>query len=224
MSKNKYKISELANILGVSEVAIRKKIKDKRYRQRYEVVTETVNSKQVSFILLDNAELEEEKQLAFQNKNKFSQQNVYNNVEETDYIDVMPEKSEEETLSENQYITFTKLYIDKIDNLYETLHETQKETLEKDKQIYLLENLENRTKEDILATQAENKTLKIQMKRYQIVMTTFLLISVSLLFVMGAILMYQHFNPKKEVIEKEKQVIKVITVDHRGNVKSILTK
>ena len=109
MSMKKYRISQLAEILQVTEPAIRKKIKTegntKLYRNRFEVVSEFVDGKQVSFILMSDADLEQEIQLTQRNKNKFSQQNgipYHNkNVEDTEYIDVSPEKAENETVLEN---------------------------------------------------------------------------------------------------------------------------
>ena len=178
MSMKKYRISQLAEILQVTEPAIRKKIKTegntKLYRNRFEVVSEFVDSKQVSFILMSDADLEEEIQLTQRNKNKFSQQNgipYHNkNVEDTEYIDVSPEKVENETVLENQYITFTKLYIEKLENAYQTVIEGNKQLAEKDKQIYLLEDLSKREKQDIFELRAVNKTLELRLEKLKIIL------------------------------------------------------
>lgn len=168
MNKKEYRIADLSAILGISEVAIRKKVKDGLYKQRYEVVTKLFNNKQTAFILLSDVELEEEKRIAFANKNKFYGQKVEHNVEDNDFIEVEPEKEQFNNNSQDDFKEFTKLYLSKIDNLYQSLYTTQQETLQKDKQIYLLETSESRIKSDILEAQAENKTLKLQNKRYLI--------------------------------------------------------
>lgn len=187
MSMKKYRISQLAEILQVTEPAIRKKIKTegntKLYRNRFEVVSEFVDGKQVSFILMSDADLEEEIQLTQRNKNKFSQQNgipYHNkNVEDTEYIDVSPEKVENETVLENQYITFTKLYIEKLENAYQTVIEGNKQLAEKDKQIYLLEDLSKREKQDMFELQATNKTLSMKVKRYEITLIILITITIT---------------------------------------------
>lgn len=168
MNKKEYRIADLSVILGISEVAIRKKVKDGLYKQRYEVVTKLFNNKQTAFILLSDVELEEEKKIASANKNKFYGQKVEHNVEDNDFIEVEPEKEQFNNNSQDDFKEFTKLYLSKIDNLYQSLYTTQQETLQKDKQIYLLETSESRIKSDILEVQAENKTLKLQNKRYLI--------------------------------------------------------
>ena len=168
MNKKEYRIADLSAILGISEVAIRKKVKDGLYKQRYEVVTKLFNNKQTAFILLSDVELEEEKRIASANKNKFYGQKVEHNVEDNDFIEVEPEKEQFNNNFQDDFKEFTKLYLSKIDNLYQSLYTTQQETLQKDKQIYLLETSESRIKSDILETQAENKTLKLQNKRYLI--------------------------------------------------------
>lgn len=186
MEKKKYSISQLASILTISETAIRKKIKGegetKRYKERYQVVGELQNNKVVDFIMLDDIELQAEIQISKRNKNKFTGQgnvdktpeNVvqeYENVvENVDYIDVTPQVQQIDDFSRNDYLEFTKRYLDKLDNLYYTLHETQKETLEKDRQIYMLEDFEKRTKEDIAELRANNKTLEERNKTLE---TTF---------------------------------------------------
>ena len=176
MNKKEYRIADLSVILGISEVAIRKKVKDGLYKQRYEVVTKLFNNKQTAFILLSDVELEEEKRIASANKNKFYGQKVEHNVEDNEIIEVEPENIQSETISENSYITFTKLYIDKLDNVYQTVIEGNKQLAEKDKQIYLLEDLSKREKQDMFELQAANKTLSMKVKRYEI--TLIILITV----------------------------------------------
>lgn len=176
MNKKEYRIADLSAILGISEVAIRKKVKEGLYKQRYEVVTKLFNNKQTAFILLSDVELEEEKRIASANKNKFYGQKVEHNVEDNEIIEVEPENIQSETISENSYITFTKLYIDKLDNVYQTVIEGNKQLAEKDKQIYLLEDLSKREKQDMFELQATNKTLSMKVKRYEI--TLIILITV----------------------------------------------
>lgn len=178
MNKKEYRIADLSAILGISEVAIRKKVKEGLYKQRYEVVTKLFNNKQTAFILLSDVELEEEKRIASANKNKFYGQKVEHNVEDNEIIEVEPENIQSETISENSYITFTKLYIDKLDNVYQTVIEGNKQLAEKDKQIYLLEDLSKREKQDMFELQATNKTLSMKVKRYEI--TLIILITVTI--------------------------------------------
>ena len=175
MEKKKYKIAELANILGVSEPAVRKKVTsdglEKRYKKLYEVIVED----DTMFILLDDIELEKEKELAFKNKNKFSSKDSVREpytqtVENVDYIEVTPEIQQNNEFSQNHFVEFTKRYIDRLENLYSTLDEIRRDTVEKDKQILLLEDFKNRDKQDIIELQANNKTLseklEAQKKRY----------------------------------------------------------
>lgn len=235
MEKKKYSISQLASILTISETAIRKKIKGegetKRYKERYQVVGELQNNKIVDFIMLDDIELQSEIQISKRNKNKFTgQSNVYkttenvvqdfgNVIENVDYIDVTPQVQQIDDFSKNDYLEFTKRYFEKLDNLYYTLHETQRETLEKDKQIYMLEDFEKRTKKDIFELEATNKTLSTLNKRYKISLITLLITFIIALSTLTVLLILAIKKPPEirtveveKIIEKtvEKPVIKYV--------------
>ena len=171
MEKKKYKIAELANILDVSVPAIRKKVTIEGNKKRYKKHFEVINEDDTMFILLDDIELEREKELAFKNKNKFSVKKTLSETQEETFedntiIDVTPEKQSNLEFYVDKLETFTKRYIDDMQNVNDTLRETYKEMAEKDKQILLLEDFENRTKQDMLELQANNKTLQTKIKRY----------------------------------------------------------
>lgn len=227
MEKKKYSISQLASILTISETAIRKKIKGdgetKRYKERYQVVGELQNNKIVDFIMLDDIELQSEIQISKRNKNKFTgQSNVYktsenvvqdcgNVIENVDYIDVTPQVQQIDDFSKNDYLEFTKRYFEKLDNLYYTLHETQRETLEKDKQIYMLEDFEKRTKKDIFELEANNKTLSTLNKRYKISLITLLITFIIALSTLTVLLILAIKKPPEiRTVEVEKIIEKPV--------------
>jgi len=223
MEKKKYSISQLSELFGVSEPAIRKKISldngTKRYRKRYEVVEELIGNKSTMFIMLDDTELDAEIYISKKNKNKFGlKQNVdstLDNVEETPenviYVEETPEIQQIDDFSQNDLLGFTKRYIEKVDNLYETLHITNKELLEKDKQIYMLEDFEKRTKEDITELQAINKTLSIRSKRY-VIGLLIMFITLCITVVIFSIMLIKANNkpPKIEKVEVTKEIVKVV--------------
>jgi hypothetical protein len=227
MEKKKYSISQLASILTISETAIRKKIKGdgetKRYKERYQVVGELQNNKIVDFVMLDDIELQSEIQISKRNKNKFTgQSNVYktsenvlqnceNVVENVEYIDVTPQVQQIDDFSKNDYLEFTKRYFEKLDNLYYTLHETQRETLEKDKQIYMLEDFEKRTKKDIFELEANNKTLSTLNKRYKIGLITLLITFIIALSTLTVLLILAIKKPPEiRTVEVEKIIEKPV--------------
>lgn len=223
MGIKKYSISELASILDVSIVAIRKKIKGegskKRYKERFEVISEDNKM----FILLDDADLLEEQELAKMNKNKFaSQQNVSSNVtgnaQNVEIIDVNPEIQQMNDFSNIQNENLTERYIKRLENLYETLDETRQNALENEKKIFLLEDIEKRKDVDLSELRATNKTLSITNKRYLITLITLLIT-----FIITLSITFVYFISHPKTITQEKQVTKVITVEN-GKIKSILTE
>ena len=222
MEKKKYSISELARILDVTQPAIRKKIKQngkvKRYKNRFEVVEETVNSKPTMLILLDDEELQEEISASKTNKNKiFGNTNVSETYEEdienVDYIDVTPEKpSAQETFLNNVY-EFTERYINRSENVYKMLLE------EKDRSIKMLEILDNNKVDEVMQAKsqqlaAEQKLADVQnetnkkIKRYQygfiiLLITFFATVITFTIFYIKAL------NKPPQIIETEK----VVTVE-----------
>lgn len=220
MEKKKYKIAELANILDVSVPAIRKKVtvegNQKRYKKQFEVISED----DTMFILLDDIELEKEKELAFRNKNKFSVKKTLSDTQietfdDNDIIDVTPERP---VIIENQnniLLEFTKRYTDEISNVNKTLRETYEkhsaELLEKEQKILLLTTSENSKDNEINALRANEKTLQAQKKRYQLCIialsVTFFIIVITLVY-----FLVKAQNKPPQIITTEKVVEKVVNV------------
>lgn len=160
----KFKISELADILGISYVAVKKKIKPDennpdiiRYKNRYTVINETVKGRDVAFILLDDADLENEIKESNVNKTVYS---TKGNVIKTDnktveYIDVEPEK---QNIKNDNLLEFTERYINRFETLYKELNE-------KDKRLVLLEDFENRAKTDNIEKAAKIKELEAKLNK-----------------------------------------------------------
>ncbi len=150
-----YSYDELAGILGCSRTAIAKKIKPdennpgvERYKNRFEVVIKDGKK----CILLDDADLEEEKLKSRGFKNVAN--NGYTTPQNEDIIDVeaIYQDKRQETLLE-----FTERYIDKFTTLQETMYN---ELRNRDNQILLLTTSEKSKQEEHFKTEAENKTLK----------------------------------------------------------------
>ncbi len=150
-----YSYDELAGILGCSRTAIAKKIKPdennpgvERYKNRFEVVIKDGKK----CILLDDADLEEEKLKSRGFKNVAN--NGYTTPQSEDIIDVeaIYQDKRQETLLE-----FTERYIDKFTTLQETMYN---ELRNRDNQILLLTTSEKSKQEEHFKTEAENKTLK----------------------------------------------------------------
>ena len=157
------------------------------------------------------------------NKNKFaSQQNVSYNVSENaqnvEIIDVNPEIQQINDFTNIRKENLTERYIERLENLYETLDETRQNALENEKKIFLLEDIEKRKDVDLSELRAVNKTLSISNKRYLITLIT-LLITFTITLSLTVLFFISH--PK--TITQEKQVTKVITVEN-GKIKSVLTK
>ena len=171
-----YSLQDLATVLGCSRTAIAKKIKPdvsnpdaKRFKNRYDVVSKDGKM----FILIDDADLEEEKRLSkgFSNVS----QNSYNTVETDSIIDIEPE-TKENTI--DKVINFTERYITD----YKTFQrEMYNELLQRDKQVLLLTNSENNAKNEFLRISAENKTLK----KRNVIITVCLTVAITLLIVLS---------------------------------------
>lgn len=154
----KYSVKELAAILGCSLTAVNKKIvKDdnnpeiKRYRNRYQTVVE----ENVTYILLDDEALEDEKRRSKGFKAGFTNvsNTVSNEYETTDYIDVEPVLQNN---NQDKLLEFTQRYINDFTTLQKTFYD---EMRQKDQQIYLLTTSENQKQAEYLETQAKNKQL-----------------------------------------------------------------
>ncbi len=177
--KKKYTVKELASILGCSVTAVNKKIKAdennpdiKRYRNRYATVVEN----NVTYILLDDEALEDEKNKSKGFKNGFG--NVLNTglnePEIPDVIDVTPEVKQEKS---DKILEFTERYIERFSTLQETFYN---EMREKDKQIYLLTTSETQKQEKYFETEAQNKQLKAQNNVLKIVLAVVITLFVTL--------------------------------------------
>ena len=162
--KKKYSVKDLASILGCSITAVNKKIKSdlngiKRYRNEFE----TVVDEGVTYILLTDIELEQEKQRSkgfsnFSNRGYTTQQNE-------EVIDVEPYEEEKK---EDKLMSFAERYINDFTTLQKTYYE---EMREKDKQIFLLTTSENQKQNEYLKTEALNKTLTKRNNVLQIALT-----------------------------------------------------
>lgn len=153
---NKYKVSELAEILGVSEPAIRKKLK----RGVYNTVEETINNRKVTLIKLDDNELSEMIEQAKVNKTIHSTveptytnrtENVTNQINQADILEKIIELSER--------------YNNNMQNVYEK-HSEQIAHL--NSQVLLLEDSEKRKDNEYLKQiqelRAENQRLHNQLE------------------------------------------------------------
>ena len=163
--KKKYSIKELSTILGCSVTAVQKKIyvdennpNIKRYKKRFDVVIDDGKS----VILLTDNELEQEKRLSKGFNN--IQQNVnehFKNINETSDNIIDVDFTNENTIK-NDYVLdkifeFTNSYIER----YETLQKQYYNLLnEKDKQVKLLTDSENKTQKEFYEISAKCKTLE----------------------------------------------------------------
>ena len=212
MDKKKYSIAQLAGILGVTEPAVRKKIKlngnVKRYKNRFEVVEEEINGRPTTLILLDDEELQSEISASKMNKNKFSsnsnvEETYTEDIENVDYIDVTPEKPTAQQNSLNAIFEFTERYITRSENVYERLIE------EKENNIKYLELLDKNKEDETLKAQALLKVAEAKNKRYQYVLLTLLITFIITVMVL-IIMLIKEQNKPPQVIETEKVVEKVI--------------
>lgn len=153
MNASKYTIQELADILGVSVAAIRKKIyvddnapELKRYKRRYPIVTETVDNRQVMQICLTDVELEDEKRQAEKNKIKHSVDNTYqetytSNVQNNENVidgEVLQHNEQQKiNISTDALISLTERYNNDIKTYLERIAVAESKTL-------LLEDKANR--------------------------------------------------------------------------------
>lgn len=196
--KRKYSVKELANILGCSVTAVNKKIKAdennpviKRYRNVYETVLENG----ITYILLDDTELEEEKNRSKGFSNVLNK--GYNAPQNEDIIDVEPyqEEKKKDTLLE-----FTERYINNFTTLQKTFYE---EMREKDKQIYLLTTSENQKQAEYLETKALNKTLEKRNNVLKVALTVVitLLVTLAVVFTMFYVNVSQAKKKNADIVE-----------------------
>lgn len=219
--QNKYTVKELATILGCSVTAVNKKIKSdvnnpeiKRYRNRYETVVEN----NVTYILLDDAALEDEK-----NRSKGFNSGYINvaktteNASEThNTIDITPINQSENT---DKIFEFTERYIERFSTLQETFYN---EMREKDKQIYLLTTSETQKQEKYFETEAQNKQLKAQNNVLKIVLAVVITLFVTLVitFLMLNISKSESTQPTTEKNSAVQQVSQPLKESNKPVVKN----
>ena len=212
MNASKYTIQELADILGVSVAAIRKKIyiddsnpELKRYKRRYPIVTETVDNRQVMQICLTDVELEDEKRQAEKNKIKHSVDNTYqetytSNVQNNENVidgEVLQHNEQQKiNISTDALISLTERYNNDIKTYLERIAAAESKTL-------LLEDKANR---EGLYIQ-EIKDAKQHTKNVILYFSVTLAILLVLLTAVSATLINTLLHPviieKQTVIEKQ---------------------
>ena len=165
MENGKWKVPEFAELIGCSQKTVYALIK----RKQLNAVNEMRNGRKQAYISASNEQIEELKK-AYGNLQQ-KEVDCKETFTNEDYIEgEIIDTSNQKTDFINQIILLSNSYNEKLDNVHSELikHYEQyyEEMLEKDKKILLLESSENHTKQDILETQAENKTLKLQNKRY----------------------------------------------------------
>lgn len=196
----KYSVKELAGLLGCSLTAVNKKIKPdpnnpdiKRYRNQYETVVEN----NVTYILLDDEALEDEKNKSKGFKTVFTNgfKNVSEDTETDDIIDIEPIQ---QANKQDKLIEFTERYINDFTTMQKTFYD---EMREKDKQIYLLTTSENQKQAEYFETQALNK----QLKKQNNVLTIALTVAVTLLITLGiTFVLFNFAKPQSpEIVEVE---------------------
>ena len=159
--RKEYLINDLAEILGCSRTAIAKKIAEdketgiKRYKNRYDVVM----YKGQLAILLDDEDLENEKNMSRGFKNVA--RNHSNTVTNDDVIDIEPIQQENNA---ETVLNFTERYIKELKTFQETTYNELRNLSETknnlEKQVLLLEDSQKRGIEEFQKTRAENVTLK----------------------------------------------------------------
>lgn len=146
-----YKISELASILGISEQAVRSKVK----RNILPSVEETIDNRTITFVPLENDELNTLIEKTRKNKNIYPTQIPTLGQPEENIA--QPEK---QSIDLGMVIDYLKQKDQQIENIYSILLDKERNIGEKDKQIYLLEDSESKKETEYLKQTAELKTIK----------------------------------------------------------------
>lgn len=201
----KYSVKELATILGCSLTAVNKKIKAddnnpeiKRYRNRYQTVVE----ENVTYILLDDEALEDEKRRSKGFKAGFTNvsNTVSNEYETTDYIDVEPVLQNN---NQDKLLEFTQRYINDFTTLQKTFYD---EMRQKDQQIYLLTTSENQKQAEYLETQAKNKQLIKQNNVLKTILTVIITLVVTLVITFVCLNVAKNKNTESAEVSKVENV------------------
>lgn len=195
--KKKYSVKDLATILGCSITAVNKKIKsdpDNPVIRRYRNVFDTVIEDGVTYILLTDEELEQEKTRSKGFSNLLNR--GYTTPQNEEVIDVEP--YEEQERKEDKLMNFAERYINDFTTLQKTYYE---EMREKDKQIFLLTTSENQKQTEYLKTEALNKTLTKRNNVLQIALTV--AITLLLTFIVLYTTVLNQKNEKQTIEEKQ---------------------
>ena len=134
----KVKIQELADVLGISYTAVKKKIKTdpadpkvKRYKNRYTVITENVDGRTAAYILFDDEDYQNEIKKYNVNKtvNKTGErvQETYNS--DGEIVDISPLPP---IIKKDELMEFTNRYIERYER---DIKQYNERLLEKDKTI-----------------------------------------------------------------------------------------
>lgn len=215
MERKKYSIQQLADILGISVAAIRKKISanenspdEKHYKKRYPVVTETLDNRPIMLICLTDLELEEEKRLSKINKMKHSSDTTLQETSEDNVIDMEytreiphsdPNIHQISQITAETLLNFTERY----NNELATLHKNYTERIVAAESKQLL--LEDKASREGLYLQ-EIKDAKTETRNVIKYFTIAILLLLALLVACTCFIIYKLQNPtiieKQVVVEK----------------------
>ena len=154
----KYKVVELANILGISEQAIRSKVK----RNILPSVEENIDNRVVTLIPLDNDQLNNLISRTNRNKNIYPLNNTIVSQQEQNIVvseknNIEPEK---QSIDFNSVLEYMKQKDQQLEKVYSILLEKEHNIGAKEKQIFLLEDSESRTKREFAELSAKVKQLE----------------------------------------------------------------
>ena len=211
------KISELAKLWDVSVNTTWKRIN----KEGLLTTKKAVNNREIAFVRIKPEILQ-----------KYYQEHVNNVVNNPNYEELLRVNNTQEipkttTNSEEiidrvieyskgvneQLMTVTNNYTNTVNNLYA-------EKAQAEKQVYLLEDSERRTKAEINEIKANSKTLEEKNKKLLIIITGLCTVFIMVIIAMSYLL----YKANTKVSVQEKQVTKVITVDSNGKPLSVLTE
>ncbi|MDD3150167.1 MAG: hypothetical protein PHV68_04970 [Candidatus Gastranaerophilales bacterium] len=154
---HKYQINELVEILGITRTAINRKIS----KYSFNTVHEYINGRKLKLIVLSSEELEALKHEVGVIKQKNT---VSSNIHDT-FLNKTPNIDTYDELPKS--VVNSEKLIEQVINLSETVQK-QSNTVQQyvdriinaEKQVYLLENLENKNQNEYLRIEAQNKQLR----------------------------------------------------------------
>lgn len=155
----KYKVSELSHILGISEQAIRSKVK----RNILPSVEETIDNRSITFVPLDDYQLNE--LINKTNKNKNIYPTINATIEQQEENIIEPVNPINPAINFDNVIDYLKQKDQQLENIYSILMEKERNIGERDKQIFLLEDSERRKESEYLRQIAELKAENEKLKK-----------------------------------------------------------